>query len=256
MRARLHLEAFESRIVPAGVVKYTEVDGDVVTVKASKGTTADLEDVLGFQSGATDVDGVYLDFTTTPERAAIYRGTNLKFTAGGAGNRLADDVDIDGFDDSDPNSIDFGVISIKGILNYIDAGDADLDTLAIKKITVVKWGPSGNGAAAPSEICGNIGSIVVKGDFDGYLQSNDFDGNLNFDSFDGTRIGSFKTTNIADSDGEDCGHIEVQHIHKLVVTGYFSGNADPDDRNGFIQAGRILKMNIAEMTGFARIELG
>jgi hypothetical protein len=41
------VEALESRIVPAAVFTFTDVDGDAVTVKTSKGTNADL-------SAATD----------------------------------------------------------------------------------------------------------------------------------------------------------------------------------------------------------
>ena len=40
------IETLESRIAPAGVFTYIDVDGDIVTVKTSKGTNQDLADII------------------------------------------------------------------------------------------------------------------------------------------------------------------------------------------------------------------
>ncbi len=44
------LETLEDRIAPAGVVTFTDIDGDLVTVKSSKGTSNDLLAALTFSS--------------------------------------------------------------------------------------------------------------------------------------------------------------------------------------------------------------
>lgn len=45
-RTSLVLESLESRLALAAVVTFTDIDGDVVTAKTSKGTNADLATAL------------------------------------------------------------------------------------------------------------------------------------------------------------------------------------------------------------------
>ena len=42
MKTRSYVELLESRIAPAAIYHFTDVDGDLVTIKTSKGTDAQL----------------------------------------------------------------------------------------------------------------------------------------------------------------------------------------------------------------------
>jgi hypothetical protein len=45
-RTPLSLHELEHRLTPAAVFKYTDVDGDTVTVRSSKGTNSQLASVI------------------------------------------------------------------------------------------------------------------------------------------------------------------------------------------------------------------
>ena len=253
---KLTLDEFERRIVPAATVKFTEVDGDKVTVQTNKGTTAQLQQALGLTSGATNVNSIFLNLIGSG-LAPVFAGTNVTITAGGDGNKLADRVTINAFDSSGANNIDLGSISVKGNLTYIDAGDNDLLTPAIKKITVTNWGPTSSGAGATSsQIRGNIGAIVVKGAFNGYLYSNAANGAANFQTSQGTVIGSFQAKFFAQNSGSYHGYLQVRGINKLKITNtMFGPGAQGTTNNGKIDVVFLNKTSVNSMTLGADIDL-
>lgn len=251
MARKLSLEAFEERLVPAAVVRFTEVDGDRITVRTSKGTVNDLENALAIQDGATGVTTIALDLRYFPE---AFAGTNVSITAAGKGNKLADRVTIDAFDSNGVGTgvgIDLGVVSVKGSLDYIDVGDSDPGTPAIKKLRVSQW-LSGN----VSFVAGGIGAVVVKGAFEGSIVSVGFDDNLpNYESPDGLRIGSFTCKTLGGAGGNNSGYLQVLEIGTLTVKETFTGRGSFTN-NGLVQAVFLGKTRIDSWAGEARIELG
>jgi len=264
-RSRLRLESFESRIVPAGaVVHFFEVDGDKITVKTNKGTNTDLLAVLSSQAGAiteggTGVTSFDINLILNATTATAFAGTNLTISASktkGVGNNRANFVTINGFDGGGANNIDLGKVTIKGNLVYIDAGDNNLVTPAIAKLDVLSWGPAdGDVDATSSEICGNITSIKVKNDFNGFIISEDAAGTPNFQTANATVIGSFYALYIASGNGNDVGHIQVGNISKLTVKETFFGGLGAVVDCGLIEAGSIDILKIKRMSINARIVL-
>lgn len=263
LRTRLAPESLEHRIAPAAVVRFTEVDGDRVTVKTNKGTSEQLNTAIGGLQGATNVDGITIDLILNATLASAFAGTNLTITAaGGSGpsaNR-ANGVRINAFNSDDANSIDLHNVVVKGNIVWIDAGDRDLATPAINKLIVTDFvpimGPFGSFDAVASEIHGDITSISIKGSFHGFIISVDAAGAPNFQSDDGTRIGSFRVGgDIAYLQGDDVGHLQVNGITRLTVRGTFFGPLSPEPNCGLIEARWIRTISIHEMTSGARIVL-
>ncbi|MEA3212061.1 MAG: hypothetical protein QOE70_5118 [Chthoniobacter sp.] len=257
------IESLEKRIAPAGVVHYVETDGDIVTVKTSKGTNTDLLGILTDQNGTaitegkTGVNGVTVNFIKNATTAGIFAGTDLTISASG-GNvaafpttaKLANFVKVNGFDGNGANNIDLNKVTIKGDLVFIDAGDNTLTTPAIAKLDVTNWhADNGFTAATSSQIRGDILSIKVKNNFDGFIISNKADGTANFQDSNATVIGSLTVgKNIAQRNGDDAGHIQVHRIATLTVKGTFFGSSNGSMRNGLIEADSIGKISIAAMS--------
>ena len=175
------IEALEARIAPATLVNattvtYQDVDGDLVTVKVSKPIFTEMNVASIFSFAGSSFGGTggqalsAVDLRALPTSA---NGLNLTVTAkpsptaGGNGS-----VAIHGIDASDVSGgaglgIDLGIVSVQGEIAYIDAGDTNSDTLAIKALTVQALG-----ILSPnihSEIEGNVGSITVRGSVGGYI---------------------------------------------------------------------------------------
>lgn len=250
MPRKLSLEAFEERLVPAAVVKFTEVDGDKITVRTNKGTTEDLESALGIPSGATDVVSINLHLSSMVD---VFAGTNVKITASGPGNKLADNVGIvasERIGGGMSRGLDLGTVSVKGNLAYLDVGDGDLGTPAVKKLTVSNW-LAGN----VSYVVGDIGTVVVKGAFDGWISSVNFAGFVNYLDPDATTFGAFTCRTFGGEAGNNTGYLQVRGIGHLTIKESFTGD-DAFVNNGLIQAVTIAKSSIVSWAGDARIEMG
>lgn len=253
------LLAVTTTVAQAAVVTFTEIDGDVVTVKTKLGTTAQLETALGITNGSTGINGFTVDFIVDSTIAAAFAGTDLSIKASGHGDKLANFVHINAFNSFDATSIDLGKVTVKGELVYIDAGDGDLTTPAIAKLDVTTWRPDNNateGHATSSEIHGNITEIKVKGDFDGLIFSKDAAGALNFQNGDGTAIGKLTVgDDIAQRNGNGVGHIQVHSIERLTVKGTFFGSSNGSFENGLIETHSIGPVNVHAMDVNASIVL-
>src|SRR5688572_12817227 len=121
--SRPMIEALETRIAPAAVFTFTDVDGDLVTIKTSKGTNAELAAIITKMEvvpGTTPKEQLQkIDFSAN---AAVFAGTNLTITA----KRTADGGDglvnvgyVDAADSDGGTSLQLGVVKIAGDLGRI-----------------------------------------------------------------------------------------------------------------------------------------
>jgi hypothetical protein len=130
---------------------------------------------------------------------------------------------------------------------------------ATQTLSVTTMGPlDGNDFATSSEIQGDITTVKVKSDFNGFIQSVDDTGAGNFDDPTATWINTFSVGgDIAGIDGDDVGRLQVNRILSLTVKGTFFGATDPITyaNCGLIEAIRINKIKINEMSTNASIVL-
>lgn len=171
------LEILEARVAPAKILSpttviYTDLDGDLVTLKLSKGlfeSNTIANAVLTFSSGA----GAVNDSITTPEQLQLIdlqtrpvTGLTIMVTAkttAAGGDSFANVGAIKA-------DLDLGAVTIKGDLGAIIAGDNDLAKPGLKSLAVQSMGRFGNltqgGGAATlfSQITGGLGSFLAKGE--------------------------------------------------------------------------------------------
>ena len=172
MKIAALIEPLESRIAPAAVFTFTDVDGDRVTIATSKGTNAQLAAILTHPAVGLGEELQRIDFSLD---AATFAGTNLTVTAtrtalGGDG--LANVGFIDAGAGDGGAALDLGLVVIRGDLGRIDAGDAALGTAAVKGLTVQSMGLFGTttqeaGGDLRSDLTGALGFLKVTGSFNG-----------------------------------------------------------------------------------------
>ncbi len=167
-------EALENRIAPAGLLAvsldgktatWTDVDGDTVTLKASKGVL-DAKDFTFIAQQAGEV-GQQLALLDLSDAGAAGNGVSLTFTAKRTGKLGDGSVNIGRID---ATGVDLGAVRISGDLASIAAGDATLATPAVGSLTVTSAGALGGstqgaGAVLDWAFTGKIGAVTVKGDF-------------------------------------------------------------------------------------------
>lgn len=176
MNTHSSLEALESRIAPASLMMknpttatYTDSDGDLVTVKFSKGflTAGNLAAVLVTTEIVPGQDQLQtIDLTAaglTPAGLPAAAGTSITVT-------VTPKLPGDGFANIGyikAPGIDVGAVTIRGDLGAIDAGDAVTKTPGLKGLTVQSLGVLGLTTGAPdlkSDIVGALSKLTVKGD--------------------------------------------------------------------------------------------
>lgn len=108
----LAIEPLEARIAPAAVFTYTDFDGDLVTVKSSKGTLDDLA------AAATINNGVLLRFDLSDPK---FQGAAIRITAQPKPGEIGDGLASVGFIDA--TNVDLASVTIDGDLGRIVAGD-------------------------------------------------------------------------------------------------------------------------------------
>ncbi|HEX8297415.1 MAG TPA: hypothetical protein VF593_14010 [Chthoniobacteraceae bacterium] len=175
-------EPLEARIAPAGVFTYTDLDGDLVTIKTSQGSNADLAatGVLTFSSPDA-ASPRFLQKIDLSLNASVFAGTNLSLTVkrGPDGDGLAHVGAIDASAEAGGVGIDLGKVTIKGDLGQIDAGDATVTIAspAVKLLSVRSMGSFGlvtQGAVGDlvSDFAGSLVALKVSGDLRGvYLHA-------------------------------------------------------------------------------------
>src|SRR6186713_232188 len=128
MRPISSIEFLEGRIAPASVIIFTDVDGDTVTVKSSKG------DLTGHVILADS--GVGKQLTEIQLNQPEFQGTNLtiKVKKGATGDGFANVGYINA------TGVDLGKVKVKGDIGRIDAGDGNTAKPAIKSLTALSIG--------------------------------------------------------------------------------------------------------------------
>ena len=111
-RARPSLEVLEDRLAPAGVLTYTDIDGDTVTISSTKGNAGQLSAAANFSPPIGFGKQLHLlDLGNNP----VFRDTDLTITA------IKADVTGDGIKEGD------GLVNVGHI-----RADVDLDTVRVK----------------------------------------------------------------------------------------------------------------------------
>jgi autotransporter-associated beta strand protein len=157
------IEPLESRIAPSVIIgaggrtaHYTDVDGDIVRIKISKGRLSP-SDFLTMSNGASVPDGEQVLMINFADDRGEFNHANLTITAkpgrsGGDGH-----ADIGSIDAGDGRT-DLGKVSIDGNLGGIMAGDANTKTPGVKLLIAEAFtGYSGS-------VAGGIAKIKVAGD--------------------------------------------------------------------------------------------
>lgn len=178
------IEALEARIAPATllpggkVVTFTDIDGDAVTVKFSKSvlTAGNVGGIFAFSGSTFASTGKQkLSALLLANLGAAANGVDItvsaKCSATLGGNGV---IDLQGIDASNVNyangtgnGIDLGKVIVRGNIDYIDAGDANLTTPALKFLDVQTLGAVGDGVT--SSMYGGVGTFKVRGNMSGDL---------------------------------------------------------------------------------------
>jgi len=163
-RPTLHrFESLERRLAMAGLFNFTDVDGDIVTVRTSLGTNAQLQNALQLVR-AGGVGGVQLQRVNLAARAFL--GTNLTITArtsaiGGDGRVNVGEI---------LSAFDLGTVTVGGDLARIVAGDVNRATPGVASFTVASVGVFGTTTGAAdvrSIITGAVPTIRISGHLSG-----------------------------------------------------------------------------------------
>lgn len=154
-------ELLESRIAPAAVFTFTDVDGDQVTIKTSRGTNADLAAAAHVVGGQLQL----LDLFSPKIGEFDHTDLTITATRGPAGDGQ---VNV-GFIDA--GALHLGNVRIDGDLGRLHAGTGT-GSVAIQSLTALSLGHFGTKTQAPggsllSTIEGSAGSIRITGDVDG-----------------------------------------------------------------------------------------
>jgi hypothetical protein len=171
--ARLAAEPLESRDAPATLVNpttvvYTDVDGDTVTVRTTKGTFDLASNFLVADADPGPAVREQLQRLTVSD--AEFEGASLTITAvrsaqtGGDGSANVGEVNA--------SFRHLGTVSVDGDLGQIDLGDSAAGSVALRSLVVRSMGRFGlstqaAGGSLDSAVAGTLGALTVKGDLVG-----------------------------------------------------------------------------------------
>lgn len=228
-----YVEILESRIAPAAMVTFTDVDGDTVLVKTSKGTNADLLAALTIHAGQLEK----VDFTTN----AVFKKTSLDISV-----KTRDPVTGDGFVNVgliDSTGMDIGAVTVKGDLGKILAGDTNDRTQGVISLSTLSIGMFGNvtqGGSGDlrSEIVGGTRALKVTTsvkDATLHWSSSNFIANVNHITIGQDLSGSDGVL------GEGMIHVEGA-VTKLTIGGNIIGGSS--DNTGQVYIGSAQKISV------------
>lgn len=174
MKTTSFIEPLESRIAPAALVTITDLDGDTVAVKTSKGTVAQLTAALKLSGAGLTGQIREIDFSTVPLMGGVnpFAGTDLTVSVVKRGANGDGRVNVGYIDAAATNgggmdgaAIGLGSVKIGGDLGQIDAGMGGTN-VAIKSLTMRTlgaWGTGTQGAngSTTSSLAGKVGTIKV-----------------------------------------------------------------------------------------------
>jgi hypothetical protein len=247
------IEALEDRIAPASllpggkIVTFTDQDGDDVTVKFSKPilTNANVGSIFKFDNGFGDTGPQFLKSLALSGLGPEANGVNVTITAHrsitNGGNGQVDMGSIDASNVLLANGtglgIDLGKVRVQGSLSFLDAGDTDLSTPAVKSIDVYGLGLLSPGVE--SDFHGSIGKFKVRGNVAGHIVVKSGIAQ----STDQLRIGSLSIKGSLLGAGVNSGFVEAGPIGRLNIAGDISGGSG--DNSGRVLASTIDRLNIS-----------
>jgi hypothetical protein len=249
----ISIEPLEDRIAPATllpggkIVTFTDQDGDDVTVKFSKPilTNANVGSIFLFDNAFADTGPQFLKTLVLHDLGPEANGVNVTITAhrsvanGGNGQ-----VDMGTIDASNVNlttgtgaGIDLGKVRVQGSINFLDAGDTDLTTPAVKSVDVFGLGLLVPGVE--SDIHGSVGKFKVRGSIGGHIVVKSGIAK----STDDVRIGSLLVGGSLLGGEINSGLIEAGAIGRLKIAGDIRGGSG--DNSGRILVSNIDRLNIS-----------
>jgi hypothetical protein len=174
MKTTRAIESLESRIVPAAVFTFTDVDGDLAKIVTSKGTSVELAAVMVAQASGMGTAIREIDLS---KNAGVFEGTNLLVSVTQKGENGDGRVNIGYIDAAATNGsmlgdgigLALGTVVVQGDLGQIDVGKQfgrAINTLVVKSLGAVAGTQGANGSNG-SEIFGSIGSLAVAGAMSG-----------------------------------------------------------------------------------------
>jgi hypothetical protein len=252
------LEALESRIAPASLqfvnpttATYTDVDGDLVKVKFSKGilSAANVGSVLVTVPIDATHDQLQNIDLTVGTLAVPAAGTSITVT-------VTPKLPGDGFANIgyiNATGLDLGPVTIRGDLGAIDAGDGVTKTAGLKGLTVQSFGALGTTTGAPmdmeSDIVGALSKLTVKEDMNGARLevSGGKDGKLPSVTIGGSLIGGHAVRSGAIHTTGDLGTVKIAlnlqgggGTDAVVNTGQGAGGLLSDGKIGSVTIGGSL----------------
>jgi hypothetical protein len=146
--------------VTATTTTYTDPDGDLVTVKVSKGSLADADFTFFLPERG---DGLILGRLNLGDDGAEFAGANVTITArrtAAGGDGLASQVQM-----IDATGVDLGTVLVRGDLGGLFAGDTTTtaDSPAVKKVDVLA-ATAGAGVFPVYRFVGHVGAFLCRGD--------------------------------------------------------------------------------------------
>lgn len=154
----LSCDWLEPRLALAGLFSYTDIDGDLVTLRSSKGGNADLAAAVTLSAG-TSGHLQNVNLAANPIFAGTSVTLSVKKAGGGDGQAAVGHIDA--------TNVDLGKVSINGDLGRIVAGDTASATAGVVSLSVASLGRYGTTTGAPnlaSTIRGDLKILAVKGD--------------------------------------------------------------------------------------------
>ncbi len=155
----------------AKTATFTDVDGDLVTVKVSKGTLSFADFLL---APAGSVGGYQLQAINFADDGGEFKGANLTITA--APSALGGDGFVNvGY--LNATLLDLGTVSIDGDLGAVNAGDGNATTPGLDALTIHSMGrfgvsTQGPGGLTGSAIIGKLGALTLTTDLASLISVN------------------------------------------------------------------------------------
>jgi hypothetical protein len=167
----MNIEPLEIRIAPATLVNpqtvtYTDVDGDDVTVKTTKGTFVLGANILFIDADPGPDVREQLQLIDM-QNSMTFAGASITITAKRSLANGGDGLVNVGFIDA--SGTDLGAVTVDGDLGRIEAGDTNGATAGLRSLTVQSLGAFGiltqaNNGTTFSSVVGAIGTLTVKSD--------------------------------------------------------------------------------------------
>jgi hypothetical protein len=147
------IEVLESRIAPASVLSYTDIDGDKVQIKSTAGELTGHATIVGGQLQLLDLS----------DPGFAHANITFTVTKVSGGDGLANVGRIAA------GTNDLATVTVKGDLGAIDAGSGTAGTPAVKSLSVRSMGfygldTQGGAGDLESDLHGALGSLKVTRD--------------------------------------------------------------------------------------------